>query len=457
MQRLRYISFLFVFILSFFIATPIVAAFPDVPSWAKNEVNYLKEQGVVKGLPNGNFGSTDSITRADAALMLQRAKQLPAPSSSKSTFSDVKTSAYYFEAIEAAVEAGFIKGYPNGKFGPLDTLTREQMAKIIADAFELTGTANPAFKDTEKSWAKREIDLIAYEGISEGTTNGSFKPTKNISRAEFSVMLTRALEDSYKLESLEQLNVFSLDVGQSDSTLIQTPEGANILIDAGLREFDDKIVNFLQQQNVEKLDLVIATHPHFDHIGGLPKVFYSFPIDQILDSGRTHTTKTYTRYLEALDDLGLEVSIPEIGETYSFDNDITATILHVDPDAEDINDSSIVTRLVYKDVSFIFPGDAHEKSELEILERGFNLNSTFLKAGHHGSYTSSSQAFLDAVKPEVTLLSYGKDNEHGHPHNSVVKRLKAIGTMMFSTAESGDIAITTNGKGYHIAAEPFNP
>src|SRR5699024_1250225 len=418
---------------------------------------YLHEQGVVEGLPDCTFGSGDSISRADAALMLYRAKQLPEPPSNQSTFPDVEKSAYYAPAVEAAVEAGFIIGYPNGTFGPKDTLTREQMARIVADAFGLTGTANPSFNDANKSWAKRQIDLLAYKGVAAGTTNGKFEPLKDISRAEFSVMLTRAMEDSYKLESLEQLNVYSLDVGQSDATLIQTPAGANILIDAGLSEYGDKIVTFLQEKNVEKLDLVIATHPHWDHIGGMPKVFRAFHVYKVLDSGRSHTTATYGRYLDALEEQGINVEIPNIGQTFSFDSNITATILHTNADAEDINDSSIITRIVYNDVSFIFPGDAHEKSELETIGRDFDLKSTFLKAGHHGSYTSSSQPFLDAVMPEVTLLSYGKDNEYGHPHGSVVKRLKAIGTMMFSTVQSGDIEISTNGKGYHIAAEPFEP
>lgn len=171
--------------------------------WAENEILYLHDKNVVTGYPNGNFGVNDTIRRADAALMLARAKNLDLEKVSMNpSFPDVDKDAYYYQAVEAAAEAGYINGYPNGNFGPDDTLTREQMAKIIATAYEYTPIeeAGNYFSDINNTWAKSYINTIAANGISNGSPDGTFNPKKNITRAEFSVMLTRAMNDAYKVQ-----------------------------------------------------------------------------------------------------------------------------------------------------------------------------------------------------------------------------------------------------------------
>jgi len=178
----------------------IVKTFPDLPSWAKDEIIYLETNKVVYGLPDGTFGSNKTITRGEAAVMLSRAKQLDVSTDkNKPSFSDLDKKAYYYGAVEAAVKAGYFSGYPDGTFGPNDTLTREQMAKIIADAYELSGKGSSSFNDISSSWAKAEIELLAQNGIAVGTSAGVFKPRANISRAEFSVMLARAMNDDFKV------------------------------------------------------------------------------------------------------------------------------------------------------------------------------------------------------------------------------------------------------------------
>ena len=197
-----------------------VKAFSNLPSWAKNEILYLNKEGIVFGLSDETFGSNNTITRGDASLMIARAKKLDVDNvSAKSSFSDVNKKMYYYEAIEAAVAAGYLSGYPNGEFGPKDTLTREQMAKIIADAYKLKGTSGYPFQDISESWARREIELLACNGISAGSSKGKFKPKENITRAEFSVMLTRAMNDDFKIDPPEDVRYL--------------PSGAELIEDTG--------------------------------------------------------------------------------------------------------------------------------------------------------------------------------------------------------------------------------
>ncbi|WP_163969594.1 S-layer homology domain-containing protein [Oceanobacillus halotolerans] len=191
------------YVLLFSSSAAATTIFPDLKKvpWAEEEINYLYDQEVVKGLPDGSFGVFDNINRSDASLMLARAKNLDTNNIPKnSLFPDVDESAYYFEAVQAAVEAGYLNGYPNGDFGPKDTLTREQMAKIIAESFDLEEGNGQYFDDISNSWAKDFINTIAANGISNGTGDGSFKPSNSISRAEFSVMLARGMNDDYKVE-----------------------------------------------------------------------------------------------------------------------------------------------------------------------------------------------------------------------------------------------------------------
>jgi len=177
--------------------------FPDLPHWDKGEIMYLYDQGVVKGLPNGRFGSDNDISRGDAALMLARAKELDVNNINKQTFSDVKSDMYFYEAIEMAVSEGYLSGYPDGRFAPKDPLTREQMAKILSIAFNLKGGDESFFNDISTSWAKKEIASLAKNDISNGyyeseTRTIAFEPKSNITRAEFSAMLARAMNDEFK-------------------------------------------------------------------------------------------------------------------------------------------------------------------------------------------------------------------------------------------------------------------
>lgn len=249
--------------------------------------------------------------------------------------------------------------------------------------------------------------------------------------------------------SNEELTVHFIDVGQGDSILVQTPNGRTMLIDGGKREAGEKVVSYLKSLDINEINVVVATHPDFDHIGGLIDVIDHFEIGQFINSGKDHTTETYEKLIEKIFIHNIPYVEVESGNSIVLDEDVSIKILYADGDAEETNDSSIVIHVQYGEVSFLLTGDATTNIEDELISL-YDLSSTILKAGHHGSNTSSSLDFLQAVQPDITILSYGEDNSFGHPHKQVLNNLNKIGTTIYSTAEDGTIIISTDGLDYDI-------
>ncbi len=261
----------------------------------------------------------------------------------------------------------------------------------------------------------------------------------------------RLREAEARLAELEAwsnpLRVHFIDVGQGDSTLVQSPDGSTILIDGGPMDAYPQLVGYLKAAGVEKIDLLIATHPDGDHIGGLLKVLEAFPVVTVLDSGKEHTTLTYQRYKEAvkgLPDTGFKLG--RAGDRYTFGG-VDLSIIH--PGANlpgNNNDSSIVARLTYGDVSFLFTGDAEEKAEAEMLSRGLPVRSSVLKVGHHGSKSSTSTRFLSAVSPKSAVISCGESNRWGHPTPEVMRSLKQRNIEIYRTDLQGTILMLSDGR-----------
>lgn len=453
MKKFSLIAIIVMFLSSFFVTSASANQFPDLLPWAEDKVLYLSEEGIISGYPNGNFGSRDSIKRGDVALMLAKAKKLDMDNVKlDSEFPDVSKDIYYAKAIQATVNAGYFSGYPDGTFQPKGTLTRQEMAMIISKAYNLTGTSETKFSDISKSWAKTQIEAVAANGITVGFPDGTFQPKKSITRSEFAVMLTKSMNDDFKEKDVK---THFIDVGQGDSTLIQTPEGANILIDAGIKSAGAKVVSFLKSKDVGKLDLVISTHPHADHIGGLIPVLNAFKVDKFVNSGKVHTSQTYLDLLSLIDSKNIPLEIAKRGTVYSFDNNFKLKVLYGDQDATNLNDASVVVKAEYGNVSTLLTGDAEKSAEQKLVSSGQNLKSTIYKAGHHGSKTSSGAAFINKVKPETTILSYGEGNQYGHPNKEVVDRLYASGSKLYSTADSGNITVITNGTTHSVTAKPW--
>lgn len=259
------------------------------------------------------------------------------------------------------------------------------------------------------------------------------------------------------LEQSKEMKVHFLDVGQGDSILIQSPNGKNLLVDGSTRSAGKDVIAYLRTHRVEKLDYVVATHPDADHIGGLLSVLNSISIKNFIDSGKVHTSQTYEKMLQLILDKNIPFIVPEVGETIPLDDELDITVLNVGEDSDDNNEASIVLKIVYGEVSFLLMGDADTYVEKNILERA-NVEATVLKAGHHGSDTSSSEKFIEAVKPDVTILSYGKDNSYGHPDADVKSRLERLSSQIYGTAEVGNIVVETDGEDYNVltngSAEP---
>jgi beta-lactamase superfamily II metal-dependent hydrolase len=252
----------------------------------------------------------------------------------------------------------------------------------------------------------------------------------------------------YSHESMD-LQVHFIDVGQGDSLLIQTPSDKTILIDGGPPEAGDKIVSYLEEQQIDSIDLLVATHPDIDHIGGLPYVMKEFKVKNILDSGKLHSTRTYAAYLHQIRKQNIPVHIAMENEKIRLDPELSIRVLNTYGATKSNNQSSIVLKLTYEEVDFLLMSDIEMEQEKELMDK-HDLQAEIIKVAHHGSNTSTSSSFLQAVNPETALLTYSKENDFGHPVDRVIDNLNNINAMIYSTAGYGDIVIRTDGKSYVV-------
>lgn len=248
-----------------------------------------------------------------------------------------------------------------------------------------------------------------------------------------------------------KLTVRFLDVGQGDSEFVTLPNGKTMLIDAGEAEYGDRVVSDLRALGVTKIDYLVATHPHADHIGGLPKVIESFAVGVVFMPNATATTQTYKKLLTAIQSKGLKAGIVR-AEAALFDEDgVTAAVVAPNSDSyDDLNNYSIVIRLSYKNNAFLFTGDAEALSEKEITA---NVQADVLKVGHHGSSSSTSAAFLKRVAPKYAVIEVGADNEYGHPAAAILKRLSSAGVAVYRTDQNGTVTMTSDGANISVTTE----
>ncbi len=256
-------------------------------------------------------------------------------------------------------------------------------------------------------------------------------------------------DPSLLIESIYQVHF--IDVGQGDAILIQTP-GKNVLIDGGDR--NTGVVTYLQKLVIDTLHILISTHPHADHIGGLPDVLRNFPVLEIIDPGIVHTTRLFTNYLELIDSLDIPFTAGRAGMQRVLAEDATLEIVNPSHPAEKhLNDASVATRLVIKDLAFFFSGDMEKKSEAELLIANTSIQSHILKVAHHASTTSSSEAFLDAVKPEVAIIFCGKDNKYKFPHPETLHNLHMRNIAVYRTDQHGSVVVHTDGIDYYLKTD----
>lgn len=242
----------------------------------------------------------------------------------------------------------------------------------------------------------------------------------------------------------QDLRVHFIDVGQGDSILVQS-DGHFMLIDAGENNQADTVIRYLQQAGVTELDYVIGTHPHSDHIGGLDKVIGQFTVKKVILPPVEHTSRTFEDLLDSISNKGLKITKPVPGTSYSLG---AAAFTIVAPAADygnDLNNWSVGIRLTYGDNSFLMCGDAEKDAEEDMVNSGAVLSADVLKAGHHGSNTSTSDAFFKKVSPSYVVIQCGRDNSYGHPHKETMEKLEQAGCRIFRTDKQGTIIADSDG------------
>ncbi|OGF26869.1 hypothetical protein A2303_02560 [Candidatus Falkowbacteria bacterium RIFOXYB2_FULL_47_14] len=246
------------------------------------------------------------------------------------------------------------------------------------------------------------------------------------------------------------LEVDFLDVGQGDSTLIKTPAGQNILLDGGP---DNAVIKRLSENLPwwdRTIDLMILTHPHDDHVNGFNDILKRYDVKKIIYTGVMHDSPGYLNWLEFARDDKVPLLIIDRPQKVRLGGDCYIEFLYpresvLGETVDNLNNSSIVFRLVYANTVFLFMGDAETEVEKELLDKDVDLSADILKTGHHGSDTSSSEEFLAAVSPETAVIQVGADNDFGHPSRRILKRLERIGTTVYRTDLHGTIRFLSDG------------
>ncbi|MEK9170939.1 MAG: MBL fold metallo-hydrolase, partial [Patescibacteria group bacterium] len=256
------------------------------------------------------------------------------------------------------------------------------------------------------------------------------------------------------------LRIYVMDVGQGDAILIKTPKGQTVLIDGGPdNKVLEKLGKYLQPLQ-KRIDLVILTHPHADHVSGLVEILRRYDVGLVILNGADIKTDVYAEFLKAAKTNNIQILIAEAGQAIHFDDNLEFDVLSpADSDRKvfnnksegfgsrgnDINDTSIVGKLIYKNFSIMFMGDATSKIENRLLAYGDNLKSDILKVGHHGSKYSSFTNFLKIVAPKAGIIEVGAKNFYGHPSPATLSRLRMFNVNIFRTDQNGDIRVFSDG------------
>lgn len=266
----------------------------------------------------------------------------------------------------------------------------------------------------------------------------------------FSVFGCAALKEDpgLAIDAEGTLRVHYIDVGQGDCALIQTPDRKNILIDAGNPENYEAINAYLKAQKVEKLDVMMVTHPHSDHMGSAEKILKNYVVDRVYLPKVAHNTQLFQNFMKALDEKGLKANAAHAGIEIPAGSAVTIELFSPTEGKtyNELNDYSPITRITYGETSFLFTGDGENEDEQDaIAQAGLKLKSDVLKVGHHGSDTSTGDLFLSIVNPQYAVISVGKDNSYGHPSETTLDKLK--NKTVFRTDQEGNVVAISDGQG----------
>lgn len=263
-------------------------------------------------------------------------------------------------------------------------------------------------------------------------------------------VLNEQSESRYSETKVEGMEVHFIDVGQADSALIRL-DGKNILIDAGDWN-GNEVVPYLENIGVETIDIMVGSHEHADHIGQMDKVIEHFDVGEVWLPGNMTSSQVFERLLTAIDQNEIDYYEVRAGEEFEIDQ-LHIEIVSPKEVTGNLNNDSIVMKLTYGEVSFLFTGDAEKKAEATILDSGVDIHSTILKVGHHGSDTSSTDDFIAKINPEVAVISVGEGNTYNHPARVTLDKLKQRKVDVYATKTHGNVIISTDGESYHIETD----
>ena len=300
-----------------------------------------------------------------------------------------------------------------------------------------------SYKKTIRGWV---ICIIISLGLYE------YFETPDLTAEEGGVVEDTSQNEEDIAESPGNLEVHFLDVGQADCTLIKC-DGYTMLIDAGEDDQGTKIQNYLKKQGVEKLDYLVLTHPDSDHIGSADVILTKFETDTVFMSDFEKETRIYIDLLQLMKDSQIEYLTPEVGDIYPLGS-ASFQILAPNDEYEDPNNTSIALLLTHGENSFLFTGDAEKSAEKDMLDNGLNLAADVFHAGHHGSKTSNTEDFMDAVNPQYVVISCGADNSYGLPDAEVLNRFRQNGIKVYRTDEQGTIVVSSDGRKITFNASP---
>lgn len=252
-----------------------------------------------------------------------------------------------------------------------------------------------------------------------------------------------------KVDLNGKLVFFAIDVEQGDGLLIRTPNNSYIMIDAGSEKAEEYLNKFLGDSNIDKIDYVIATHPHEDHIGNLDYIIYKYNVKKVYMPRVTTNTKTFEKLMEAIKSKNLRIITAKAGQSFEVDG-VKFEFLAPNKDKyEDLNNYSAVLKISYKNNKILLMGDAEKLSESEILKK-YDVKADIIKIGHHGSVSSTGKSFIKKVNPIYAVISCGKNNDYGHPHKETLELLNTLGIKVLRTDIDGTIIFAMDGENIEL-------